>query len=109
MEKIKVTQAARQFSELLNRVAYQGSTFELERGGKPVARLVPVAPADLLLQRLGLFNRVIKMMNSRTIDPMVSREQVSLGVALRNASYRQKVRESRFPGLCCWCVDPDVL
>ncbi len=45
MEKIKVTQAARQFSELLNRVAYQGSTFELERGGKPVARLVPVAPA----------------------------------------------------------------
>ena len=44
MEKINVTQAARQFSELLNRVAYQGAAFELERGGKPVARLVPVMP-----------------------------------------------------------------
>ena len=44
MEKINVTQAVRQFSELLNRVAYQGAVFELERGGKPVARLVPVMP-----------------------------------------------------------------
>ena len=45
MEKMNVTQAARQFSELLNRVAYQNSSFELERGGRPVARLVPAAPA----------------------------------------------------------------
>lgn len=44
METVNVTQAARQFSELLNRVAYQGSTFELQRGGKPVARLVPAGP-----------------------------------------------------------------
>jgi len=44
MEKINVTQAARQFSELLNRVAYQGVAFELQRGGRPVARLVPAMP-----------------------------------------------------------------
>ena len=43
MEKINVTQAARQFSDLLNRVFYQGVSFELERGNKAIARLCPVA------------------------------------------------------------------
>ena len=43
MERISATQAARQFSDLLNRVAYQGQSFEVERGNKVVARL---APAD---------------------------------------------------------------
>ena len=37
MEKINVTQAARQFSDLLNRVFYQGVSFELERGNKAIA------------------------------------------------------------------------
>ena len=45
MERITVTQAARQFSDLLNRVSYQGQTFELERGNKVVARLSPVTAA----------------------------------------------------------------
>ena len=43
MERISVTQAARQLSDLLNRVAYQGQSFELERGNKVVAQLTPVA------------------------------------------------------------------
>ncbi len=42
MERISATQAARQFSDLLNRVAYQGQSFEVERGNKVVARLEPV-------------------------------------------------------------------
>ena len=42
MERISATQAARQFSDLLNRVAYQGQCFEVERGNKIVARLEPV-------------------------------------------------------------------
>lgn len=46
MKKISVTSAARNLSELLNRVAYQGASFELERGGKSIARLVPVGPAQ---------------------------------------------------------------
>ncbi len=45
MEKINVTSAARNLSELINRVAYQGASFELKRGGKSVARLVPAGPA----------------------------------------------------------------
>ena len=45
MEEINVTSAARNLSELLNRVAYQGESFELKRGGKSIARLVPAGPA----------------------------------------------------------------
>ena len=42
MERISVTQAVRQFSNLLNRVFYQGIIVELERGNKVVARISPV-------------------------------------------------------------------
>lgn len=45
MEEINVTSAARNLSELLNRVAYHGASFELKRGGKSIARLVPAGPA----------------------------------------------------------------
>ena len=45
MERMNVTQAARNFSDLLNRVYYQGVSVELERGNKVVARLVPALPA----------------------------------------------------------------
>jgi antitoxin (DNA-binding transcriptional repressor) of toxin-antitoxin stability system len=48
MERISATKAARHFSELLNRVAYQGASFQLERGSKPVARLVPAQPPSTL-------------------------------------------------------------
>ena len=44
MDEINVTQAARNLSELLNRVAHQGASFELTRGGKRIARLVPSGP-----------------------------------------------------------------
>jgi len=44
MEQVNVTQAARQLSDLLNRVAYQGASFELTRGGRRIARLVPAGP-----------------------------------------------------------------
>ncbi|OQY01497.1 MAG: hypothetical protein B6I26_03995 [Desulfobacteraceae bacterium 4572_130] len=42
MERISVTQAARQFSDLLNRVFYQGIVVELERGNKAIAQISPV-------------------------------------------------------------------
>ncbi len=48
IERISVTKAARQFSDLLNRVFYQGAIVELERGNKVVARISPVAPASPL-------------------------------------------------------------
>lgn len=44
MEKtvsISVTDAARNFSECINRARYQGTTFVLHKNGTPVARIVP--------------------------------------------------------------------
>jgi antitoxin (DNA-binding transcriptional repressor) of toxin-antitoxin stability system len=38
---ISVTEAARNFSDCVNRAHYQGVTFVLHRNGVPVARLVP--------------------------------------------------------------------
>ena len=39
---ISVTEAARNFADIVSRVFYRGERFVLERGGKPVARLIPV-------------------------------------------------------------------
>ena len=41
MVSISVTDAARNFSDCINRVRYQGMTFILEKNGVPVARIVP--------------------------------------------------------------------
>lgn len=44
---ISVTEAARNFADVVNRVRYQNMTFVLVKNGKPVARLVPeLAPED---------------------------------------------------------------
>lgn len=48
MERISVTQAVRQFSDLMNRVFYQGAIVELERGNKVIARISPVSPESPL-------------------------------------------------------------
>ena len=41
---VSATQAARTFSDLLNRVQYRGERFIIERGGAPVGELGPVTP-----------------------------------------------------------------
>ena len=46
--RISVTEAVRNFADFINRVAYRGEHFVLERGGRPVARLVPVPQAGRL-------------------------------------------------------------
>lgn len=48
MERINVTQAVRQFSDLLNRIFYQGVSVELERGNKVIARISPVSMTSSL-------------------------------------------------------------
>ena len=45
---ISVTEAVRNFADFINRVAYRGEEFVLERGGRPVARLVPTPQAGRL-------------------------------------------------------------
>ena len=44
---ISVTQAARNFSDLVNRAYYRGESAVLVRSGQPVARLVPITPEPI--------------------------------------------------------------
>ncbi len=45
---ITVTEAVRNFADYINRVVYRRESFVLERGGKPVASLVPLPAAGRL-------------------------------------------------------------
>jgi antitoxin (DNA-binding transcriptional repressor) of toxin-antitoxin stability system len=40
---VSATEAARRFSDLINRASYQNETFVIERGGKPICQLGPLA------------------------------------------------------------------
>jgi len=42
---ITVTQAVRAFSELLNKIKFQGDRYIIERSGKPVAQMEPIREA----------------------------------------------------------------
>jgi len=50
--RITATEAARHFSELLNRVRYRGESFTIERGGKPVCEIVPPQSASFTVADL---------------------------------------------------------
>jgi prevent-host-death family protein len=39
--EISATDAARRFSEILNRVRYRNETFVVKRGGEPICEIVP--------------------------------------------------------------------
>jgi antitoxin (DNA-binding transcriptional repressor) of toxin-antitoxin stability system len=41
---ISATQAARTFSDLLNRIHYRGEAFVIERGGEAICAMTPVQP-----------------------------------------------------------------
>ena len=47
---ISATRAARNFSDLVNRVRYRGEEFTIERGGEPVCRLIPARPRKFTLR-----------------------------------------------------------
>ena len=42
--RISATEAARSFSELMNRVRYRAESFIVERGGKPICEISPARP-----------------------------------------------------------------
>ena len=47
-KKISASDAARHFSDLVNRVLYRGDEYIVERAGEPVCRIVPLgSPATL--------------------------------------------------------------
>jgi antitoxin (DNA-binding transcriptional repressor) of toxin-antitoxin stability system len=48
VKRISATHAARNFSDLINRVRYQGTSFDIERGNEVIARIVPVSAHSTL-------------------------------------------------------------
>ena len=65
MEKtITATEAARDFSELLNRIRFTGESFVIKRGGKPVASIGPVRETKVvrpLKELKGILNALPKI------------------------------------------------
>ena len=59
---LSVTEAARNFSDVVNRAYYRGETTVLVRSGQPVARITPVALPDCtgaaLAERLDLIRHL---------------------------------------------------
>jgi prevent-host-death family protein len=56
---LSATEAARNFSDLVNRVLYRGEVFVVERGGQPVCRIVPAKPAKFTLRDLSQLLKTI--------------------------------------------------
>ena len=50
---VKVTEAARSFQNLIDRVRDHGQDFEIQLGRDIVARIVPAGPGDLPVAELG--------------------------------------------------------
>jgi prevent-host-death family protein len=46
MKTVNATEAARNFSEVLDGVEHRGQSYLVTRGGKPVARITPVPAAN---------------------------------------------------------------
>ena len=82
---ITATEAARKFSDLLNRVRYRGETFRIVRSGEEVAQLT-AAPSH---SETSLRALVSKLQAVRTDDPdfaddleRIQAEQLTLGEGL---------------------------
>ena len=57
---VSATEAARTFSDLLNRIRYRGEEFVVERAGEPVCRMSPAATSKrLTLKELAALLREI--------------------------------------------------
>jgi antitoxin (DNA-binding transcriptional repressor) of toxin-antitoxin stability system len=77
---LSATEAARNFSEILNRVKYRGESFILERGGETVAELRPAAPTRFTGSDLAALLRSLPPIDEeflRTVED-VSRSQPTL-------------------------------
>ncbi len=83
---IGVTKARENFSDLIERVLYQGDMYIINRHGKPAAAIVPIDVYDAWKeQRKALFNAVRKI---REANPDVDPEQVWQDVLQAQAAIR---------------------
>ena len=66
---ITATEAARKFSDLLNRVRYRGETFRITRGGEEVAKLTAPPRSGTSFRTL-----LSQLQSERTGDPAFADE-----------------------------------
>jgi antitoxin (DNA-binding transcriptional repressor) of toxin-antitoxin stability system len=83
IKRISATHAARNFSDLINRVRYQGASFDIERGNEVIARIVP-AGAPLPLSVAELDERWAQLPRLDQEDTVLFEE--SLGDIRKNAT-----------------------
>ena len=57
-QMITSTEATRHFSDILNKVHYQGQSFDIKRGREIIAKLVPARPI-LLASEFGTFLKTL--------------------------------------------------
>jgi antitoxin (DNA-binding transcriptional repressor) of toxin-antitoxin stability system len=70
MRRVSATEAARQFSDLLDQVEREGETFVVERRGRAVASIAPAAAVS---------GRTVKeLLRSQPADPAWARELAEL-------------------------------
>lgn len=50
MHRVTATEAARNLSDLLNRIRYRGESFEIERNGEVIARMSAATPLGVGLR-----------------------------------------------------------
>jgi len=83
---IGVTKARENFSDLIERVLYQGDMYIINRHGKPAAAIVPIDVYETWKeQRKALFNTIRKI---RAANPDVDPEQVWQDVLQAQAAIR---------------------
>jgi prevent-host-death family protein len=63
MEKVTATDAARRFSDLVNRVFYRHESFVIVRNGQEVGKLVPPDPAPT-----ATFSQLVAIVRSHRLD-----------------------------------------
>ena len=68
--ELGVTEARKEFSELVEKVQYRGDAYIISRHGKPAAAVVPVQVYESWMQqRKELFQLIRDMQNEADIDP----------------------------------------
>ncbi|MFH1941056.1 MAG: hypothetical protein ABIL68_03045 [bacterium] len=86
--KITVTEAARNFSDFVNRVAYRGEHFILLKGKKAVAEMSPVPKGKVLSELPGILSKL----------PNLSKEEAeSLSEDLENSRKQLSDEKLRDP------------
>jgi antitoxin (DNA-binding transcriptional repressor) of toxin-antitoxin stability system len=80
VRRVSATEAARQFSDLLDQVQRDGETFVVERRGRAVASIAPAAAVS---------GRTVKeLMRSHPPDPVWARELAELRALLEREERR---------------------